>query len=158
MQSNQTIMLAALLGNLVCIVSVFGGAVTPSSIRPTEIFEPPTRGNSMTPQWLLQHVLPVTGGLYTKTITSSGHLPHQIMATVIATTLPMVAAVVMVLYSTYLSSRGGLSDSIKITSVHRTVTVYQQLQDILKSLALSGKLKASFRLLLLVVLKHCHSY
>ena len=152
-------MLAALLVNLVCIASVCDGAVTPSPIRPTETFEPPTRGNSMTPQWLLQHVLPVTGGLYTKTITSSGHLPHQIMATVIiATTLPMVAAVVMVLYSTYLSSRGGLSDSIKITSVHRTVTVYRHLQEILKSHALFGKLKASFRLLLLVVLKHCHSY
>ena len=120
-------MLAALLGNMVCIVSTLGGAMTPSSIRPTEIFEPPTRGNSMTPQWLPQHALPVTGGMYTHTITSSGHLLHQIMATVIATTLPMVAAVVMVLYSTHLSSHGGLSNIIKITPMHRTVTVYQQL-------------------------------
>ena len=157
-------MLAVLIviGNIVCIVSALGGAVTPLSVRSPETFAPQTGKGATASSWVSQYyvpeashkyVLPVTRGRYKHIVTSSGHLLHQVKATVIASIMPMV----MVLYSTHLSSHGGLNNNIKITPMNRTVDVYQHLQEILKSHALFGKLKALFRPLL-VVFNHYHCY
>ena len=151
-------MLAALIGNIVCIASVLGGAASTSFVRPTEILEPSLLGNGMTPSWLPQNVLPVTGGA---SHTSSGHLLHQIMAPVIATIMSMViAAAVMVhpvvsrVYSTRIwSTHGGLGIGLT-TPMTRSVAIYRQLQDILGSHALPKKLKTKFRQQLMLVLNH----
>ena len=161
-------MLAALIVNIVSIASVLGGAAASMSfVRPTEIFEPPIRGNGMIASWLPLHVLPVTGGA---SHISSDDLLHQILALVIATIMSMVAAAVIVhpvvprvylwVYSTRLSSTHGCLCRVLTTPMNRSIAIYRQLQEILWSHALSEKLKASFRPppLVVVVLNHYHCY